>query len=226
MAPGVWQMLPSVAMPPKTDLYSTTLTWDGEEAVLMGRLTSAHVYGRSVDFTYYPQDDRWWRLPAFPGPKGGFEGTDNAVWDGTEPIVWGITDGAYRPANHRWRALPPGGFGGGSDVAVWTGHQTLGFGGGCCDGQTQMYASYTPSTNSWSVPPNGPLPGRHGPVAVWTGHEFIVAGGSTTYPAPGGEKIVIIAMRPRTTPARRPGGSFLRCRWPVTAGRRSGTATR
>lgn len=127
---------------------------------------------------YDPVTREWRTPPLHAGPMGGYEIGDAMVWNGHEFLLLGLTNAAYDPQSNSWRALSHRAslFNAG-DVTVWTGRQTLGFGGGCCDDYDGMSPSYTPSTDSWSHPPTGPLGGRRGVVGVWDGHEFIVAGG-------------------------------------------------
>jgi N-acetylneuraminic acid mutarotase len=139
-------------------------------------------------FAFDPATGTWRKLSDVPAPKGCFEGSDKAVWTGSELILWGITNAAYNPATDRWRKLPPPPAGGGGpSVVVWTGRQMIGWGGGCCDQELADGAAYTPATNSWRLLPASPLPGRHA-TGVWTGHEMIIAGGEGYSSVdPGGE---------------------------------------
>ena len=175
--PGVWRLLPPA--PVKTPMYSSAAVWDGKEVLLSGRVcpTKESVLGYTQTVAYDPATNTWRKLPPFPGPRGCFQGGDNAFWTGKELLLIGITNAAYDPATNTWRKLSPGGRGSFAEVTGWTRTQTLGFGGGCCGEAYDVVRSYTPGTNSWSDPPRSPLDGRNGVFGVWDGKELIVAGG-------------------------------------------------
>jgi hypothetical protein len=172
---GVWKPMASSPLPA---MYTPTGTWDGKELIVSGRVCTGRApYGHTVTAAYDPATDTWRMLPAYDGPGGCLEGGDTAVWDGREVLLLGVTNAAYDPATNHWRSLG-GDAWGGNEVNVWTGRQTLGFGGGCCGDQAGMGPSYIPRANRWIDPPAGPMVGRHGAVGVWDGHEFIVSGGN------------------------------------------------
>jgi hypothetical protein len=156
-----------------------TSVWDSTEVLSFGvRSLSGPPYCRYVATGFDPATDTWRELPPAPGPGGCFEGGDRAVWDGTEVLLWGVTNTAYNPATDRWRRLPdPPAGAGGPSVVVWTGTQMIGWGGGCCGGASDDGAAYTPRTNSWRLLPPSPLAARHA-MGTWTGTELILAGGA------------------------------------------------
>ena len=174
--PGAWRLLPPA--PVKTPMYSSEAVWDGKVVFLSGRACPEGTPGFTQTVAYDPATNTWHKLPPFLGPRGCFEGGDNAFWDGKELLLIGITNAAYDPATNTWRKLPSGGRGSFAEVTAWTGHQTLGFGGGCCGEAYDVVRSFTPSTNSWSNPPASPIDGRNGPFGAWDGKELIVVGGS------------------------------------------------
>jgi len=177
-SPGVWRLLP--VAPVKTPMYNVAAAWDGKEVLVSGRVCPAQTppLGYTQTVAYNPATTSWRTLPPFPGPRGCFEGGDNAFWDGKQLLLIGLTNAAYDPATNTWHKLPPGGRGSFANVAAWTGRQTLGFGGGCCGEAYDVVRSFTPGTNSWSTPPSSPIDGRNGAFGVWDGKELIATGGS------------------------------------------------
>jgi N-acetylneuraminic acid mutarotase len=163
--------------------YIRASVWTGSEVLIFGRvmdLEDGAATGRDFDVVaaYNPATDSWRSLPAGPGREGSFEGFNQTVWTGSKTLVWGITNKSFDPATNRWRRLPaPAAGDGGPSVAVWTGRQMIGWGGGCCGGYDASGAAYTPATNSWEKLPPAPLAGRHASGA-WTGKELVILGGN------------------------------------------------
>ena len=179
--PGTWALLPR--SPLSGALYQRAGVWDGTRMLIAGRVTLEKApYVRDVLAAYDPATDSWQQLQGAPGPEGNFEGGDRAVWDGTEMLLWGVTNTAYNPRTKAWRTLPdPPAGDGGPSVVVWTGTQMIGWGGGCCGDADADGAAYTPATNSWSKLPASPLSGRH-TMGAWTGRELLIVGGEGAYP--------------------------------------------
>ena len=116
----------------------------------------------------------------------------NAVWTGTEMVVFGgegmgtsFADGArYCLAEDTWAMLPQNGAPSSrtGHVMVWTGKEVIVWGGfgGLWGNNTNRDdgARYNPKTDSWK-----PVTLRHAPAArfdltaVWTGREMLVWGG-------------------------------------------------
>jgi N-acetylneuraminic acid mutarotase len=130
--------------------------------------------------------DSWtatWYLPAVRAQH-------NAVWTGTEMIVWGgsgsieslNSGGRYDPATETWTKMSTG-----SGVptprvgstAVWTGTEMIVWGGEDGTGGTNSGGRYDPATDSWTETSldEGVPTRRQGHTAVWTGTEMIVWGG-------------------------------------------------
>lgn len=203
--PGVWHLLPP--SPLKAPAPGVTAAWDGAEFVVVG-CPGEGPYGTGVNLeaaAYDPATDTWRLLPRPPaGPNGCVPNGDSAVWDGREVLLLGVTNAAYDPATDSWRRLPRAVFvSGPSELSVWTGHRTIGFGGGCCDDFAAMSPSYSPSTDSWSQPPDGPLGGRRQVVGVWDGRELILAGGWRNVMGPSGETRVVFTDAAAYNPATR-----------------------
>ncbi len=171
--PGTWQLLPRA--PRTAPLMATVSVWTGHELLIYG-IAEAHTAGtyRGVALSYTPATGQWRRLAPGPGPRMSQNG-QFAAWTGTEMLVFGLTNAAYNPATNTWRPITPYTRPVGA-VSVWTGHQVIMWGGGCCGGANADGAAYTPATNTWRDLPPSPLSARHTP-GVWTGTEVIIAGG-------------------------------------------------
>jgi N-acetylneuraminic acid mutarotase len=129
----------------------------------------------SIDIAYNPATNRWRRLPSSPYPVVPIEGGFHALWTGSEMLAFGSMDAAYSPATNTWRPLPPGPAG--ASAVVWTGHQVIMWGGGCCSRNTADGSAFDVARGVWEPIPKGPLSPRHAP-GVWTGTEMIVVGGA------------------------------------------------
>src|SRR5712691_7562110 len=153
---GTWQRLPAA---PIEAPYVRESVWTGTEMLVFGRVMSFLPGGDfDVAAAYDPATHTWRKLPAGPDREGSFEGGNQAVWTGSEMLVWGITNKAFNPTTGRWRLLsdPPLSWGGPA-VTVWTGRQMIGWGGGCCDDSTADGEAYNPATDSWETLPKAPL---------------------------------------------------------------------
>ena len=131
----------------------------------------------------------WVDLPwSGPAARAGH----NAVWTGTELIVWGGTlggagtetpsGGRYEPATNSWKPLPlnPGVAIGVTDFTMtWTGTEVIVYGGTrALDGTQTSGARYNPQTNRWTEIVVSTIPGyRRNQTAIWTGTEMILWGG-------------------------------------------------
>jgi len=135
----------------------------------------------------------WQRLPASPVRA---ETARGAVWTGKRVLVFGrhsITAkdargnpyvvktvdvaASYDPAANRWRTLPRPPTNAGR-LAVWTGKELVGWGGGCCGDAFSDGAAYNPATNRWRKLPVSPLAGSQSPVGAWTGRELVILVGN------------------------------------------------
>jgi hypothetical protein len=172
-ATGTWQLLPRA--PRTAPLILPVSVWTGSQFLIHGIAeagTAGHV--RGVMLSYTPTTGQWRRLPHGPAPQMG-QNNEIAIWTGTEMLIFGLTNAAYNPAANTWRPIARYGGPVGA-VSVWTGHQVIVWGGGCCGGATSAGGAYTPAANTWQPLPPSPLSGRH-TTGVWTGTEVIIAGG-------------------------------------------------
>lgn len=110
----------------------------------------------------------------------------NAVWTGTEMIVWGgnrSSGGRYLPSTGSWVPTSMGGdcpSARANAAAVWTGTEMVVWGGNADSGQ--IFSSggrYNPTTDTWRpTSTSGGCPSARAYLAaVWTGTRMIVWGG-------------------------------------------------
>ena len=174
---GTWQLLPPA--PVTTSLMFTVSVWTGRQMLIHGIAYTASSTGagsyKGVTFGYTPATGTWRRLAPGPAPRMA-QNNEVALWTGTQMLVIGLTNAAYNPATNTWQPITPYNGPVGA-VSVWTGHQAILWGGGCCGGSTNAGAAYTPATNTWRKLPPSPLSPRH-TTGAWTGKEAIIAGGS------------------------------------------------
>jgi hypothetical protein len=168
---AVWQQLPPA--PVTTGLTFIVSVWTGHQMLIHGIVSADNGY-KGVTLSYTPASGIWRRLAPGPAPLMAQNG-EVALWTGSEMLVIGLTNAAYNPVTNTWHRItryngPVGA------VNVWTGHQVILWGGGCCGGATAAGGSYTPATDSWRALPSSPLSPRH-TAGAWTGTEVIIAGG-------------------------------------------------
>ena len=90
--------------------------------------------------------------------------------------MWGPFDAlSYDTATDTWRTLPRPPTNAGR-LAVWTGKELVGWGGGCCGDAFSDGAAFNPATNRWRKLAPSPLAGSQGPVGAWTGRQRWGAG--------------------------------------------------
>jgi len=181
---------------PKSDF---TAVWTGTRMIVWGGYET--VLGRSSNSggRYDPTADRWTPTSSdadVPSPRISHE----AVWTGTEMIVWGgyddlgslDTGAGYDPVADTW--TPTAMLGAPSPrayhTAAWTGTEMIVWGGDAPEGSTNTGARYQPSTDSWiptSMATGAPAP-RSYHTAVWTGEEMILWGGYSPDSNEGGAR--------------------------------------
>ena len=90
-------------------------------------------------------------------------------------LVWGCDLLSYDPAANEWRRLPdpPTRHG----ILAWTGHELLGWGGGCCGDVSDDGSAYNPATNTWRKLAPAPVSGQQSPIGAWTGRELVIFNG-------------------------------------------------
>ncbi|HEX2496852.1 MAG TPA: hypothetical protein VHK46_08460 [Gaiellaceae bacterium] len=166
-----WRLIPSA--PIKIDSGLTSV-WTGKEMIVSG-LTASHdgtlLGAVEVAAAYDPATNAWSSLPSPPRIEAYCR--RSGVWTGKEMIVSGCGHVAYNPQTNRWRRLPPapvGAFG----LAVWSGRELIGWGGGCCGDAYADGAAYDPARDTWRKLARSPLAPSQSPVGTWTGRELII----------------------------------------------------
>jgi hypothetical protein len=174
---GSWQRLPT-APPAAAIPYERVGVWTGKQLIVFGRAGTPGGM-RNVAFSYDPGTRRWRTLSPPRGQSGSYEGSTSAVWTGKLVLVWGpFIRLSYDPAANRWRQFPRSPLGDGSaGLVVWTGHELIGWGGGCCGDVSKDGAAYNPATRRWRKLPAAPVAGQQRPTGAWTGRELVVLPG-------------------------------------------------
>ena len=143
---------------------------------------------------YNPRTDSWAATTTVNSPSLPQLGY-NAVWTGSEMIVWGgyhqfnhylNTARRYNPITDSWTFGSTAGAPSqrGSHTAVWTGSEMIIWGGNGFQGYLNTGGRYNPNTNTWrATSTDGAPSARTFHTAVWTGSEMIVWGG---YASDGG----------------------------------------
>ncbi len=179
---GSWQRLPASPVRAET---ARGAVWTGKRVLVFGRhsITAKDARGnpyvvKTVDVaaSYDPAAKAWQKLT--PPVGAGYSPSYATVWTGTRMLVWGPFDAlSYDPAANRWRTLPRPPTNAGR-LAVWTGKELVGWGGGCCGDAFSDGAAYNPATNRWRKLPVSPLAGSQSPVGAWTGRELVILVGN------------------------------------------------
>jgi hypothetical protein len=167
---SAWQALP--AAPVRIDDDPTNV-WTGKELIVYGvRFGPSGNFIQSTQVAAaYDPTTRTWRRLAQP-PKMDSYCRRSAAWTGTEMLVWGCRTVAFNPLTNRWRLLPQPRTGEG--IAVWTGRELIGWGGGCCGDAWAGGSAYDPAANAWRTLSRSPLAPSQGAIGAWTGHELVL----------------------------------------------------
>jgi hypothetical protein len=173
--PGTWQRLPAAPIAPGS---SAVGAWTGSRLLVFARAHPMPPWSVNVAASFSPATGTWRRLAPLHGPKGNFEGTYRAVWTGRAVLVSGPADfQAFDPATGRWRRLAAAHAGGAGGLVVWSGHELIDWGGGCCGDASSGGSAYDPATTSWRTLAASPLAPSQRPAGAWTGRELIVVVG-------------------------------------------------
>jgi hypothetical protein len=170
--PAAWQALPPAPIKAR-GLADLTSVWTGKELIVSAvKPGSDGTFIKSTDVAaaYDPATRTWRRLPA--APKMDDHCRRDAVWTGTEVLLWGCRQAAFDPHRNAWRMLPKAPTGEG--FVAWTGHELIGWGGGCCGDVWRGGSAYDPAGNSWRTLSQPPLAPSQRPLGAWTGHKLIL----------------------------------------------------
>jgi hypothetical protein len=166
-----WRRIPSAPIRVESGLTSV---WTGKEMIVSGLTASPAgtlLGATEVAAAYDPATDAWRSLAAPPTTEGYCR--RSAVWTGKEMIVSGCGHVAYDPQANHWRRLPRAPIGA-SGLAVWTGRELIGWGGGCCGDAYAGGAAYDPARDTWRKLARSPLAPSQSPVGAWTGRELVI----------------------------------------------------
>ena len=188
-----WTALPAENAP--EGRMEPAFVWTGRELVVWGGLLQGGTRSSGTGGRYNPESRTWKPLPMEGAPVSS-RGTQ-AVWTGTEMIVWGgahlegespvniglRTGGRYHPGDNSWRPTAVSGAPDGRMyyAAAWTGDEMIVWGGGDQkSGNLKTGGRYNPAGNDWIATANTGAPsGRGIATAVWTGEGMLIFGGST-----------------------------------------------
>lgn len=185
----------STAGAPSSRILHTSV-WTGSHLLVWGGFSFEDGEGLFADGGKYdPASNRWTALPK--SPLAARMATE-AVWTGSEMIVWGGLGGSVLKPDHRgdgarfnpttgaWAMLPSAGAPSprSGHSSVWTGTELIVWGGARgAMGRPQHLsdgARYNPKTSIWTPITSAGAPrARSAHRAVWTGREMIVWGGES-----------------------------------------------
>jgi hypothetical protein len=170
--PAAWEALPKapIAGP---GLAGLTSVWTGKQLVVTAVRPGpdgSFIGSKNLAAVYDPSTRTW--SPIEPLPKMDNYCTQDAVWTGKQVLFWGCSQAAYDPSAGSWRMLPKAPTGQG--FATWTGHELIGWGGGCCGDAWSDGSAYDPAANRWRTLSRSPLAPASRPLAAWTGRNLIV----------------------------------------------------
>ena len=194
-AAGHWRAIANASKPIAA---GRTTVWTGSEMIVTG--INPGPDGTFADWSevaeaYNPGTNAWRMLPTPPRTENYCK--RDAVWTGTEMLVWGCKVTAYDPATGQWRLLPDAPTRHG--IVAWTGRELIGWGGGCCGDVSDDGSAYNPVTNTWRKIAAAPVSGQQSPVGAWTGRELVIFNGWS----PEGTRVAGAAYNPRTDSWRR-----------------------
>jgi hypothetical protein len=192
---GPWRLM---AEAPEPIAAGRTAVWTGNEMIVAGTNPGSDgtfIHSTEVAESYNPATDTWRRLATPPDTQNYCR--RSAVWTGKEMLVWGCSLLAYDPAKNEWRRLPDPPTRQG--IVAWTGHELIGWGGGCCGDASDDGSAYNPETNTWRKLAAAPVSGQQSPAGAWTGHELVIVNGQT----PDGDPVDGTAYNPTTDTWRR-----------------------
>ena len=203
------------AMPSGDSVAGHTAVWTGAELLIWGGVVPAASSGPipvsyaaiNRGLRYNPTTGTWTPISMVGAPQARY--SHNAVWTGTQMIVWGgqttntsaapgttlATGGIYTPATDTWSAMAPNGdapffdtrchalaFWTGTDLLIWGGSSsTVMLGTTNMPGFVSQGRRYNLASNTWSnMAVNLPeMSNGMNWSGVWTGSAMIVWSGQT-----------------------------------------------
>jgi hypothetical protein len=169
--------------------FSATVVWTGSEVIVWGGNAPPNNTPLNTGGRYHVASNTWTNTSTLGAPAA--RGYHQAVWTGSEMIVWGgygaggqllDTGGRYNPVTDTWTALPTTNAPAprASTTTVWTGTHVTIWGGFVAGTWSNTGASFDPVTSTWTpLTLTGAPSQRAAHSAVWTGSEMIVWGGLT-----------------------------------------------
>ena len=165
------------------------IVWGGCDAQTCGPGGNSDRFGLNNGGRYNPVTDTWTLTSLTGVPSSRW--LPNAVWTGSEMIVWGglngfgpfNTGGRYNPVTDSWQPTSTVNAPTARDLASasWTGNRMMIFGGynSLLDEDFNTGGLYDPVLDTWTATSlTGAPSGRTAPTAVWTGSEVIIWGGA------------------------------------------------
>jgi len=198
-ATDTWTATSTVNAPQGT--YSSAIVWSGTEMIVWSGGNGSNYV--NTGGRYNPVSDTWVATSTTNAPQGRRTWQNsNAVWTGTEMIVWGgdtgskvfvNTGGRYNPATNTWTATSTSNAPSARDfhTMVWTGSRMNVWGGALAGSFISLNdgAFYDPAADAWSTMTSTGAPvARERHTAAWAGSVMILWGGfngSTTYYSDG-----------------------------------------
>jgi len=163
---GTWRLLSAAPVP---FTQGQAGVWTGRRLLLLGRTPLLNP-SRDVAASYDPATNQWTTLKPPPGPD--YVPGYTAVWTGRQGLAFDVFHSvSYTPATRAWRVLRKAinlGF------VAWTGHEAVGWGGGCCGDAQADGSAYNPATGAYRKLPASPLGASQHALGAWTGRELIL----------------------------------------------------
>jgi N-acetylneuraminic acid mutarotase len=171
--------------------FGHTAIWTGSEMIIWGGafLDNGYHY-LNTGGRYDPATDTWLVTSITNAPTARW--LHNAVWTGSEMIIWGgysdatgevSTGGQYDPITDSWTTTTTANTPTARvhHTAIWSGSEMVVWGGYGCNGNCNFNSGvrYNPQKDSWTPTSTTNAPERRWDHSVeWTGSEMIVWGGT------------------------------------------------
>jgi hypothetical protein len=163
---GSWRLLPAA---PVRFTQSKAGVWTGQRLILIGRTPLLNP-SKDVAAAYDPATNRWTKLTPRRSPH--YVPGYTTVWTGRQMLAFDpFHSVAYNPTTNRWHVLPKAINLG---LVRWTGHEAIGWGGGCCGDAQKDGSAYNPATVGYRKLAVSPLGASQHALGAWTGRELIL----------------------------------------------------